>query len=64
MVSRMAHEAAHAVELLVAREDQVATASLAPAFVLLDKLVNELANEVEYAVPSPDPLPKIIGGET
>ena len=63
VVARMAHKAAHAVELLVAREDQVAPAGLAPALVLRLDLVDELADEVEHAVPGPDLLPQVIGGK-
>ena len=61
VVSGMAHEAPHAVELLVAREDQEALAGLASALVLILDLVDELADEVEDAVPGPDPLPEVVG---
>ena len=63
VVARVAHEPAHAVELLVAGEDQEALAGLAPAIVLRLDLVDELADEVEDAVPGPDPLPQVVGGE-
>ena len=63
VVARVAHEPAHAVELLVAGEDQEAPAGLAPAIVLYLHLVDELTNEVEDAVPGPDPLPQVVGGE-
>ena len=61
VVSCVAHKAAHAVELLVAGKDQVAPAGLAPALVLALNLVDELADEVEHAVPGPDLLPQVIG---
>ena len=61
VVTCVAHKAAHAVELLVARKDQVALAGLAPAVVLRLDLVDELADEVEQAVPGPDLLPQVIG---
>ena len=57
----MAHKAAHAVQLLVAREDQGALAGLAPVIVLLLYLVNELTEQIQDAVPGPDPLPQVIG---
>ena len=63
VVSCVAHKAAHTVELLVARKDQVAPAGLAPAVVLRLDLVDELADEVEQAVPGPDLLPQVIGWE-
>ena len=61
VVACVAHQAAHAVELLVARKDQEAPAGLAPAIVLRLDLVDELADEVEQAVPGPDLLPQVIG---
>ena len=62
VVARVAHEPAHAVELLVAREDQEAPAGLAPALVLRLDLVDELADQVEHAVAGrPDPLPQVVG---
>ena len=63
VVARVAHQPAHAVELLVARKDQVALPGLAPAVVLRLDLVDELADEVEQAVPGPDLLPQVIGGK-
>ena len=50
VVARVAHEPAHAVELLVAGEDEEAPAGLPPAVVLGLHLVDELADEVEHAV--------------
>ena len=55
-------EPAHAVELLVAREDEESPAGLASGFVLLLDLVNELADQVEHAVARPGLLPEIGGG--
>ena len=63
MVARVADEPAHAVELLVAREDEEAPPGLAPAIVLRLDLVDELADKVEHAVPGPDVLPQVVGGE-
>ena len=60
VVARVAHEPTDAVELLVAREDQEALAGAAPAVVLLLDLVDELPDQVEDAVPSPDPLPEVV----
>ena len=60
MVARVADEPADAVELLVAREDQEALAGSAPAVVLLLDLVDELADQVQDAVPHPDPLPEVV----
>ena len=56
------HQAAHGVELLVAREDQEALAGLAALVVLLLHLVDELADQVEHAVAGPDLLPEVGGG--
>ena len=56
------HEPSHAVELLVAREDEEAPAGLAPGLVLLLDLVDELAHQVEHAVARPGLLPEIGGG--
>ena len=64
VVSRVAHQAAHAVELLVAGEDQEPLTGLAPSIVLRLDFVDELANQVEDAVPCPDPLPQVIGRKT
>ena len=61
VVARVAHQPAHAVELLVAREDQEPLAGPAAALVCLDHFVDELANEVEDAVAGPDPLPQVVG---
>ena len=63
VVARVPHEPAHAVELLVAREDEEARAGLAPAVVLGLDLVDELADEVEDAVAGPDLLPQVVGGK-
>ena len=63
VVARVAHEPAHAVELLVAREDQEVLAGLAPALVLRLHLVDELADQVEDAVPGPDLFPQVVGRE-
>ena len=57
----VADQPAHAVELLVAREDQEAPAGLPAAVVLLLDLVDELADEVEHAVPRPDAFPQVAG---
>jgi hypothetical protein len=58
---RICDEPAHAVELLVAREDHEAPAGLAAPVVLLLDLVDELAHEVEYAVARPGLLPEVRG---
>ena len=63
VVARVAHEPAHAVELLVAREDEEARAGLPPAVVLCLDLVDELTHEVEDAVAGPDLLPQVVGRE-
>ena len=63
VVARVAHESAHAVELLVAREDQEARAGFASAVVLCLDLVDELTHEVEDAVAGPDTLPQVVGRE-
>ena len=63
MVSRVADELAHAVELLVAGKNQKALAVLTSAIVLLLDLVDELADKVEDTVSGPDPLPQVIGRE-
>ena len=64
VVACVAHEPAHAVELLVAREDQEPPARPAPAVVLRLDLVNELPDEIEDAVAGPDPLPQVVGRKT
>ena len=63
VVARVADEPAHAVELLVARKYQEARARLAAPLVLRLDLMDELADEVEDAVPRPDPLPQVVGRE-
>src|SRR5713101_1557248 len=60
--ARVGHQPAHAVELLVAREDQGALAGLAPLLVLLLALVDELAHQVEHAVARPRLVPQVRGG--
>ena len=62
MPERIGHEPAHAVELLIAREDQKAPAGLAAPLVFLLDLVDELPHEVEHAVARPGLLPQIGGG--
>ena len=57
--ARVGDEPAHAVELLVAREDQEALAGLLALVVLLFDLVDELPDEVEHAVARPDLVPQI-----
>ena len=59
---RIGDELAHAVELLVAREDQEALAGLAALLVLLLDLLDELADQVEHAVARPGLLPQVGGG--
>ena len=56
------HEPAHAVELLVAGEDEEAPAGLSALLVLLLDLVDELAHQVEHAVARPGLLPEVRGG--
>ena len=63
VVARVADEPAHAVELLVAGEDQEALAGLPPAIVLRFDLVDELSDKVDDAVAGPDVLPQVVGGE-
>ena len=63
VVARVVHQPAHTVELLIARKDQGAPAGLAPVIVLRFHLVDELPDEVEQAVPGPDPFPQVIGRE-
>ena len=59
---RIENEPAHAIELLVAGEDEEAPSGLAPVLVLFLDLVDELAHEVEHAVARPRLLPEIGGG--
>ena len=59
---RIEDEAAHAVELLVAGEDEEAPTGLAAVLVLFLDLVDELANEIEHAVARPGLVPEIAGG--
>ena len=59
--ARVGHELPHAVELLVAREDQEALAGLATPLVLLLDLVDELAHQVEHAVARPGLVPEVAG---
>ncbi len=63
VVSSVAHEPAHAVELLVARKDQEALSRLPSAIFLRFHLMYELADQVEDAVTGPDPLPEVVGRE-
>jgi hypothetical protein len=58
-VARVGDEAAHGVELVIAREDQVALAGLPALVVLLVNHLDEVLNQVEHAVPGPDPLPQV-----
>ena len=60
--ARVGDEPADGVELLVARVDQEALARLAALLVLLLHLVDELAHEIEHAVPRPGLLPQIARG--
>ena len=53
------HQATHSIQLMVAREDQGASTCLPVLVVLLLDLVNELAHEIQYAVPRPDALPQV-----
>ncbi len=61
-LSGVGHELPHRVELLVARKDQEAPAGLLPVLVLVLHLLDELADEVEDAVPGPQALPEVGGG--
>ena len=56
------HEPAHAVELLIARKDEEPLAGLAPLFVFLLNLMDELAHQIKDAVPRPSLFPEIAGG--
>ena len=58
----VAHQSAHAIELLIARKDQEPTPGLAAFVVLVLHLVDEPADQVEDAVARPDPLPEVVGG--
>ena len=60
--ARVGDELAHAVELLVAREDEKAPAGLPALLVLLLDFVDELAHQVEHAVARPGLFPEIGGG--
>src|SRR6266581_7966692 len=60
--ARVCHELPHAVKLLVARKDEKSLPGLAPFLVLLFDLVDELADEVEYAVARPSLFPEICSG--
>lgn len=62
LLTGMRHQLAHAVELLVAREDQEAPAGLVALVVLLFNLVDELAHEVEHALAGPGLLPQVARG--
>ena len=60
---RVGHQAAHRVELVVAREDEAALAGLAALVVLLFHDMEELLQQVQHAVARPDLLPQVGGGE-
>ena len=55
------HEPAHAVELLIARKDEEPFTSLAPLLVFLLNLMDDLAHQVQDAVPRPGLFPEIAG---
>src|SRR5207253_1087130 len=57
-------EISYSVELLIARIDQEALAGLTALIVLFFDLMNELAHEVEHAVPCPGFFPQVAGGVT
>src|SRR5687768_14664794 len=61
--ARICNEFTHAVELLVAREDQESPARPAAALVLFLDLVDELADQVEHAVTRPRVFPEIRSGK-
>ena len=63
VIACVAHQPAHAIELLVARKYQEPPARPAPAIVLHLDLVDELPDEIEDAIAGPDPLPQVVGGE-
>lgn len=56
-------QAAHGVELMVARENQQALARLPAVFVFFVVFVNEVLNQVEDAVARPNLFPQVGGGE-
>ena len=56
------HEPAHAVELLIARKDEEPFTGLAPLFVFLLNLMDDLAHQIKDAVPRPSLFPEIAGG--
>ena len=60
--ARVGDQPAHAVELLVTREDQIPPPRLAARLVFFLHLMDELAHEVEDAVTRPGFLPQIVGG--
>src|SRR5205823_5476554 len=59
VLARVRNQTADGVELLVTREHEEALAGLPSAHVLLLDLVNELAHEIQHAVPRPRVLPEI-----
>ncbi len=59
LLARVGHEPSHGVELVVAGEDQAPAAGLPPRLVLLLDLVDEVLDQVQDAVPSPDPVPQV-----
>ena len=61
---RVGHEPAHAVELLVAWEDERPLAGLAALLVFLLDLVDELPHQVQDAVPRPGLFPEVARGVT
>ena len=60
--ARVGDQPAHAVELLVTREDQVPPPRLAARLVFFLHLMDELAHQVEDAVARPGFLPQVVGG--
>src|SRR2546426_11043935 len=58
----MGDQLAHGVKLLVAGKDEESLSGLAASPILLLDLVDELANEVEHTVASPDVLPEVSRG--
>src|SRR5712664_1635568 len=62
VASSVGDQLAHGIELLVAGKDEETLAGLAAPVILLLDLVDELADEVEHAVASPDVLPEVARG--
>ena len=62
--SGVAYQTTYAVELVVARKDEGSSPPTSPNISLLLKLVNELADEIEDAIPRPNSIPQVVSRES